>query len=147
MGKVNDKPPKQDEVSEKRSLKELYPETLNLSSHKAAQIVKVSSTLVRDILKLDLKLKPYKPNTYFQILTEHYPKRVEFCNWALVLPLGTHNWFIFYDEAWFYLTQKQNKQNNRSWLPEHPTDSPHPPKRSRHHLQRLCVPDGLAGVR
>ena len=87
MGILNDKPPKQDEMSEKRQnasnhIKELYSETPNLSSHKAAQIVKVSSTLVRDILKIDLKLKPYKPITFFQILPQNYPKRVEFGNWV-----------------------------------------------------------------
>ena len=41
---VNDKPPKQDEMSEIRQnainhLKELFSENLNLSSNKAAQIV------------------------------------------------------------------------------------------------------------
>ena len=119
MGIVNDKPPKQDETSEKRQnttnhLEETYSETYYFIVPQSRSNSKpVSSTLVRDVKKFDFKLKSYKPNTYFQILPEHYPKRVEFGNWLLELPLGTHNWFIFCDEAWFYLTQKQNKQNNR----------------------------------
>ena len=67
MGIVNEKPPKQNEMSKKRQnatnyLKELYSETPNLSFHKVAQILQVSSTLVRVTLNFDLKL-----NTYFQI--------------------------------------------------------------------------------
>ena len=49
-------------------LKELYSETPNLSFHKVAQILQVSSTLVRVTLNFDLKL-----NTYFQIWPENYP--------------------------------------------------------------------------
>ena len=126
MSLVNDLPPKHKEISNKREIAKirlLFTETPNLSLQKASNLVGVSTTLIRNILKHDLKLKPYKPNQYFQLLPEHYPKRAEFVQNVLGLPLGTHNCFILCDEAHFYLTESKNKKNCRFWLPEPPTDA------------------------
>ena len=35
---------------------------------------------------------------------------------------GTYKWLIASDEAYFYLTESINKQNNRMWLEEKPLD-------------------------
>ena len=53
---------------------------------------------------------------------DDYPKRVELANWFLTLPKNTNEWFIFSDEAYFYLTESINKQNNRMWLESRPID-------------------------
>ena len=49
-------------------------------------------------------------------------KRVIFAQWWLDLEKNAHKWLIATDEAYFYLTESINKQNNRMWLNERPED-------------------------
>ena len=51
------------------------------------------------------------------------PKRLEFANWFLSTPTISAERIICTDEAYFYLTPALNKQNNRLWLTERPTDT------------------------
>ena len=65
-------------------------------------------------------LFPYKYHTVQKLHTGDHEKRVEFANWFLKKPKDTHEWLIATDEAWFTLTVKPNRQNNRHWAMEPP---------------------------
>ena len=100
----------------KNKIKDLISEKPNLSIRKLAVDSEISYELVRMILKDDLKLKPYKPPVLHELQPADYEKRVKFAQWFLKLPLNTVDYIIFSDEAYFGLTEKVNKQNNRLWL-------------------------------
>ena len=51
-----------------------------------------------------------------------YDKRVIFAQWTNSLPKSDLQFMNFSDEAYFYLTESLNKQNNRMWLKERPVD-------------------------
>ena len=100
----------------------MYEEDPTLSLRKAAAASGVSATTVRSILLNDLHLKPYKYQEY-QMLNEGDPeKRLNFARWVVSLPEGALLMFICSDEAYFYLCESINKQNNRQWLESKPTD-------------------------
>lgn len=126
-GTLNDMPPLQNKPVDrfenvKNQLKTLYKENPSLSLRKAACVLGISYNATRDVLKNHLHLKPYKYNDYHELEPEDYPKRVKFASWFLSLPKNSHEWFVFSDEAYFYLTQSINKQNNRMWLESRPID-------------------------
>ena len=82
----------------------------------------ISRTLARKVLKQDLGRKPYKIPMYHQIKPGDYQKRVEFAEWFLRIPQAKSEYLIVSDEAYFYLTESLNRQNNRIWETERPTD-------------------------
>lgn len=82
----------------------------------------ISSSLTRNILKEDLALKPYKIPEYQKLQPADYQKRVKLAEWFLKLPQKTLEYFIASDEAYFYLTESSNKQNNRIWAAERPSE-------------------------
>ena len=49
-----------------------------------------------------------------------YEKRVIFAKWFTKLPPQDKYFFIFSDEAYFYLSLPVNKQNNRIWIDQAP---------------------------
>ena len=49
-------------------------------------------------------------------------RRVDFASWFLNPPKNAHEWFIFSDEAYFYLSESINKQNKRMCLDSRPID-------------------------
>lgn len=49
-----------------------------------------------------------------------YKKRLDFAHWFLSKPHNTPEYFICSDEAYFYLTESLNKQNNRMWCESRP---------------------------
>ena len=51
---------------------------------------------------------------------KNYSQRADFANWFLKLPPDSPECIICSDEAYFYLTQPVNKQNNRQWLESSP---------------------------
>ena len=55
-----------------------------------------------------------------QLKATDYGKRFDFVHWYLSRPADTPNYFICSDEAYFYLTESTNKQNNRMWLGSRP---------------------------
>ena len=81
-----------------------------------SQDAEISYSLNRLILKDDLDLKPYKLPDFHEL----EPADFDFCNWVKVLPRNAADWFIFSDEAYFYLTKTANKQNSRLWLETRP---------------------------
>ena len=126
-GSVLDLAPKPKNERETRTearikLKILFTENPSLSLRKASVDVGISYYLCRDILLKDLGLKPYKYQSAHQLLPLDYEKRVFFAQWWLGLAKSAHKWLIASDEAYFYLTESINKQNNRMWLEERPVD-------------------------
>ena len=95
----------------------------------------ISRTLAGKVLKEDLGRKPYKIPIYHQIKPGDYQKRVEFAEWFLKIPQKKSEYLIVSDEAYFYLTESLNKQNNRSWDIERPTDGIEKPL----HSEKLLV--------
>ena len=95
----------------------------------------ISRKLSRKVLKQDLGRKPYKIPMYHQIKPGDYQKRVEFAEWFLRIPQAKSEYLIVSDEAYFYLTESLNKQNNRIWETERPTDGIEKPL----HSEKLLV--------
>jgi hypothetical protein len=82
----------------------------------------ISQSLTRKILKDDLALKPYKIPEYKLLHPIDYQKRVKLAEWFLKIPQKTLECFIASNEAYFYLTESLNKQNNRIWASERPLE-------------------------
>lgn len=103
-------------------LAKVMTEKPSVSIRKASQIAEISYSLTRLVLKDDLGLKPYKQPDLHEIKPADYPKRLDFCMWFKSLPKVTILRLICSDEAYFYLTETVNKQNNRLWLKTRPTN-------------------------
>ena len=91
-----------------------------LSIRKTACAVGTSYSTARIILIDELHLKPYKYQMYHQLKATDYGKRLDFAHWCFSRPADTPNYFICSGEAYFYLTESTNKQNNRMWLGSRP---------------------------
>ena len=114
------KEPSQKRKNAKTKLKIVISEDPSLSIRQISQDAEISYSLTRLILKDDLDLKPYKLPDFHELEPADFPKRLDFCNWVKVLPRNAADWFIFSDEAYFYLTKTANKQNSRLWLETRP---------------------------
>ena len=99
----------------KNQLKEMVTENPSLSTRKAASALQCSQTLIVTVLHDDLHLKPFKFHSWHVIEEHDYAKRLAFAEWFLSLRKSTEQFMIFSDEAYFYLTLPNNKQNNRYW--------------------------------
>lgn len=93
------------------------------SVRRAAQQLGMAKTTVHKIMRVDLKLFPYKIQTFQPISQDSKVKRFEFAN--LILNMIFHHeinisdiWFS--DEAHFYIDGYVNKQNWRFWGSENP---------------------------
>ena len=106
----------------KNLIKQHVLEKPELSIRKLAQLAHVSYSLARDILKYDLKLKPYKYQEHHKLEAKDYEKRMIFAQWVLDRPTNFVDKLICTDEAYFYLTPAVNKQNHRMWLEQKPID-------------------------
>ena len=93
-----------------------------MSIRKLSCAVGLTYSTTRTILVEDLHLKPYKRQCAQEIEAEDYGKRLKFADWFLNLPEGSENYLISVDEAYFFLTEALNKQNNRLWLESRPND-------------------------
>lgn len=127
-GSVYDLPPIQQKIDEKREeaknhLIDLIEEMPRLSIRKASKATGMSYGSVQRMLKEDLHLKPYKEQEYHKLLPTDYKKRVQFAEWALSLQEEEIFFLIFSDEAYFYLTLPENKQNNRIWAESRPNEA------------------------
>jgi hypothetical protein len=126
-GSVLPKPPIKKQPCEKREeaknqLKDMVADSATFSSRKASSALGISQTLVLSILHDDLHLKPYKHHKWHKLEVHDYEKRVEFATWFLSLAAQVKFFFYFSDEAYFYLTQPINSQNNRIWAEEQPLE-------------------------
>ena len=106
----------------KNGIKALVSANPKLSLRKAACAVGVSYSTARNIVIDELHLRPYKYQMCHKLKDSDYPKRVEFARWYLSRPSDTPKYFICSDEAYFYLTESINKQNNRMWCESRPTN-------------------------
>ena len=97
-------------------LKTLITENPTCSIRKAASAVGISPSLCRSMLTVDFKLTPYKRQYAQKLEIPDYEKRVNFAKWFLERPQNTIDYLVCSDEAYFYLTEKINKQNDRVWL-------------------------------
>jgi hypothetical protein len=104
---------KREEV--KNQLETMISEDPSLSTRKAASALQCSQTFIVTVLHDDLHLKPFKFHNWHFIEEHDYAKRLEFAQWFLKLRKSTEQFMIFSDEAYFYLTLPNNKQNNRYW--------------------------------
>lgn len=127
----------------KTLLKKVVAENPSLSTRKAASVAQISQTLARIILRKDLGLKPYKPQIVQKLLPTDYAKRLEFAEWYLSQSAEVQQNMIFSDEAWFYLTQPINKQNNRIWAESNPNELVEKPL----HDQKVMVWCGISAKR
>ena len=82
----------------------------------------MSPEFVRGVLLNNLELYPYKIPIYQRLLASDYKKRVDFARWYFTKPWTIVNTMIFSDEAYFPLTQPLNRQNNRIWAKEKPSE-------------------------
>jgi hypothetical protein len=119
--------PKLKEISKKRNdavnqVKKVISENPTLSSRKAVSLVNVSRSLILSVLHDDLHLKSYKIQEWQKLEPHDYQKRVDFANWFLNRPKNSEFNLICCDEAWFFLTQPINKQNNRFWSESRPLE-------------------------
>lgn len=126
-GSVLPKPPIKKQPCEKREeaknqLKDMVADSATFSSRKASSALGISQTLVLSILHDDLHLKPYKHHKWHKLEVHDYEKRVEFATWFLSLAAQVKFFFYFSDEAYFYLTQPINSQNNRIWAEDQPLE-------------------------
>ena len=126
-GSIASLPPIQSKINEQREdaknqLRTLISENPRLSVRKASRAVGMSYGSTRRFLLEDLHLKPFKDQEWHELKKPDYPKRVEFARWLTSLPEETFKFFICSDEAYFYLKEPINKQNNRSWLETRPTE-------------------------
>ncbi len=104
-------------------IKNLITEDSSLSIRKMASAIGVTTKIVFNILHDDLHLKPYKIHDWHKLEAHDYPKRVEFGMWSLSKgPVLKYN-LICTDEAYFYLTESSNKQNNRNWADYQPLET------------------------
>ena len=103
-------------------LKIRFTEDPSLLIRKASVHVGILFSLCRDILLKDLNLKTYKCQSVHQLLSLDYEKKDFFAQWWLGLAKSAYKWLIAYDEAYFYLTESINKQNNIMWLEKRPAD-------------------------
>jgi DNA-directed RNA polymerase subunit F len=113
-------PEKRQEV--KNEVNALISAMPNLSIRKMACAVDTSYSTVRSILIDELHLKPYKYHMCHKLQAADYEKRLDFARWYLSRPTDTPKYFICSDEAYFYLTESVNKQNNRMWCESRPSN-------------------------
>ena len=97
-------------------------ENPQLSIRKAASATGMKYSTEQSILKVDLHLKPYKFHECHQLKEADYPKRLEFAECVLTLPIEALLQFSCSDEAYFYLTIPVNRQNSRYWSKEKPLE-------------------------
>ena len=89
-----------------------------LSIRRLALASDMKKSSVHRILRKDLSLKPYKPQTSQELKEGDKTKRLEFCLKIeeMIQNDEFYTWnIIFSDESHVYLKSSPNKQNNRGW--------------------------------
>jgi len=71
------------------------------SIRKTANLVPPSTYVVKQVLREDLNLKPYKITRTFKLLTTDYEKRLKFVRFVNSKRLNLETMFICSDEAYF----------------------------------------------
>ena len=71
-------------------------------------------------MRREIDWYPYKIQAFHRLLAPDLKKRVDFTEWFFKTRDISHGRIICTDEAYFYLTEPLNKQNNRIWASEKP---------------------------
>jgi len=129
----------QKRIDTKNALISIMEKEPTVSIRKAASATKSSIGLCHTILRQDLMLFPYKYHTFQKLYAGDAEKRVEFAKWFLKKPLNAHEWLIATDEAWFTLTEKPNRQNNRYWAVEPPDNGIEVPLHDKKFMVWLAI--------
>ena len=95
------------------NIKSLFLEDNKVSVGKLSQRVPASRSVVRNVAKNVLHLKPYKKKRTFKLMKTDHAKRVNFAKWVLNKRLNLKKYFICSDEAYFYLNGGHNIQNDK----------------------------------
>ena len=107
------------------SVKKLTLANPKISIRKVQKDVPGSYETVRQVMRLDLKLKPYKKRKSFKLYQPDRQKRLDFANMLLSSARkreNMHQWLICSDEAYFYLNGGHNIQNDRIWAEFQPNE-------------------------
>ena len=89
------------------------------SVRKIARKLNFETSTTYNIIKHELKFKPYKLHRCQQLTEDHKSQRVGFCQWFSENNIDAQN-VIFTDEKWFTLRPHLNRQNTRFWSIENP---------------------------
>jgi inhibitor of nuclear factor kappa-B kinase subunit alpha len=89
------------------------------SIRSAANVLQLSCSSLRNILKHELKMQPYKLHRSQELSNDHKQQRVKFCHWVTEEEIDPQM-IIFTDEKWFYMNSAPNRQNSRYWSTKNP---------------------------
>ena len=101
-------------------IENLVSEFPKLSSRQVAKSTGTSTKMTLDIMRREIDWYPYKIQAFHRLLAPDLKKRVDFAEWFFKTLDISHGRIICTDEAYFYLTEPLNKQNNRIWASEKP---------------------------
>lgn len=90
-----------------------------MSERKRSSTLGVTRSTLQRILRLDLKLHPYKIQLVQELKATDFESRLRFAN-EMRDKFSNFNNILFSDEAHFYLNGFLNKQNCRYWAAENP---------------------------
>jgi hypothetical protein len=118
-------------------VKEIVSENPRLSVRKIAAATNLSYSITQTILRVDLKLFPYKVHLSQELKDKDFEMRKKHCE-TMLRRLKSEGIQLFdklyhSDEAWFQLTGYHNRQNERVWAdqnnaPAKASKSLHPAK-------------------
>lgn len=96
----------------------------SVSTRRRATQLRICRTSLRRILKVDLRMFPYKIHLAQELLSRDAPQRLQYASRFILLATENVNFFntlINGDEAYFHLNGYVNKQNCRIWGTENLT--------------------------
>ena len=123
--KGNSGRPKSGRSPENRDkVKSLIDSNSKMSIRRISSASSLKPSTVRRIMKMDLRLKPYKPQISQELKEGDDMKRLAFCNRIEEMIQNDFDpgQIIFSDESHVYLHSTPNKQNNREWRLSRPNN-------------------------
>ena len=82
----------------------------------------IPKSTIDDILRKNLKWKPFKYMSVQKLEQTHIDQRKVFCEWLLQQPDDFADRVLWSDEKWWMLQQPNNKQNDRIWKAVNPRE-------------------------
>lgn len=104
-------------------VQDLMAEEPNVSNRRRAQVLGISTSSMRRILRFDLRAFPYKMQIVQQLKPEDYPRRLQYGKTMRDMAQSEDDFWskiIMSDEAHFDLHGNVNKHNCRFWGTENP---------------------------
>ena len=112
-------------IAVRDQIRDLFIDQPRMSLRSAAHQIGVSTATIRNVVRKELKLYPYKLQTSTALTEQHKSSRLNFaqyCRRELRRDTGYLERIIFSDECKFSLSGKVNKQNFRIWGTERPNE-------------------------